>query len=89
MVNYPGFDFEVIHRTTADSNWPNAARVSKLKTPHGIVGTPAFIFCATRGVIRGVTPAQMLKEKTQIILGNTYHLMLQPGAETIDRLGDF
>ena len=87
MVNYPGFDFEVIHRTTADSNWPNAARVSKLKTPHGIVETPAFIFCATRGVIRGVTPAQMLKEKTQIILGNTYHLMLQPGAETIDRLG--
>ena len=87
MVNYPGFEFEVVHRTTADRNWPNAARISNLKTPHGNVETPAFIFCATRGVIRGVTPAQMQAEKTQIILGNTYHLMLQPGAATVARLG--
>jgi queuine tRNA-ribosyltransferase len=87
MADYPGFAFTVEHRTTADPAWPAAARVGRLQTPHGDIATPAFVFCATRGAIRGVTPEQMRAEQTQIILGNTYHLMLQPGGEVVARLG--
>ncbi len=87
MADYPGFAFTVEHRTTADPAWPAAARVGRLQTPHGDIATPAFVFCATRGAIRGVTPEQMRAEQTQIILGNTYHLMLQPGGEAVARLG--
>ncbi len=87
MADYPGFTFTVEHRTSADPAWPDAARVGRLATPHGVIETPAFVFCATRGAIRGVTPEQMRAEGTQVILGNTYHLMLQPGGEAAARLG--
>lgn len=63
------------------------ARLGKLTTPHGIVETPAFIFCATKAAIKGATPHGMLKESTQIILANTYHLMLQPGPELMQKMG--
>jgi len=63
------------------------ARLGKLTTPHGVVETPAFIFCATKAAIKGATPQSMLKENTQIILANTYHLMLQPGPELMQKMG--
>jgi queuine tRNA-ribosyltransferase len=63
------------------------ARVGRLQTPHGVVETPAFIFCATKAAIKGVTPDQMQACGTQIILSNTYHLMLQPGAEVVAKMG--
>lgn len=87
MADYPGFAFTVERKVTADAAWPDAARVGRLQTPHGEIETPAFVFCATRGAIRGMTPEQMRAEQTQIILGNTYHLMLQPGGEAVARLG--
>jgi queuine tRNA-ribosyltransferase len=87
MADYPGFAFTVEHRISANPVWPDAARVGRLETPHGVIETPAFVFCATRGAIRGVTPEQMRAEGTQVILGNTYHLMLQPGGEAAARLG--
>lgn len=87
MPDYPGFSFTVDHTTTAHPSWPGAARTGRLETPHGTIETPAFIFCATKGALRGVTPAQARAEGTQLILGNTYHLMLQPGAERVAALG--
>ncbi|CAO4844316.1 MAG: Queuine tRNA-ribosyltransferase [Holosporales bacterium] len=63
------------------------ARLGILQTPHGVVETPAFIFCATKATLKGVTPEQLRQENTQIILSNTYHLMLQPGGETVKKLG--
>jgi queuine tRNA-ribosyltransferase len=63
------------------------ARIGEIKTPHGMIQTPAFIFCATKAAIKGVTPEQLKTEKTQIILSNTYHLMLQPGGERVKTLG--
>ncbi|PIZ32591.1 MAG: tRNA guanosine(34) transglycosylase Tgt [Alphaproteobacteria bacterium CG_4_10_14_0_8_um_filter_37_21] len=63
------------------------ARIGKLETPHGTIETPAFIFCATKAAIKGVSPKQMRDAGTQIILSNTYHLMLQPGGETVHKLG--
>jgi queuine tRNA-ribosyltransferase len=62
-------------------------RLGTLTTPHGQIKTPAFIFCATKAVMKAVTPVQMRSANTQIILSNTYHLMLQPGGETVKKLG--
>lgn len=63
------------------------SRLGKITTPHGDIETPAFIFCATKATIKGVTPAQLKDEKTQIILSNTYHLMLQPTGAVARKLG--
>ena len=62
-------------------------RLGTLTTPHGEIQTPAFIFCATKAAMKAVTPVQMRSANTQIILSNTYHLMLQPGGETVKKLG--
>lgn len=64
-------------------NGPKASRLGLLQTPHGVVQTPAFIFCATRGAMKSLTVAQLNATQTQIILSNTYHLMLQPGPESV------
>lgn len=79
---YDNFKFVIHHRSTE-----NNARLGTLTTPHGIVETPAFIFCATKAAIKAVSPADMKACDTQFILSNTYHLMLQPGAETVQKLG--
>lgn len=63
------------------------ARLGQLETPHGVVETPAFIFCATKAAIKSVTAEQMREAGTQIILSNTYHLMLQPGADVVAHHG--
>lgn len=63
------------------------ARFGVLETPHGCVDTPAFIFCATKASIKGVSMEEMKKAGTQIILSNTYHLTLQPGSELIELMG--
>ncbi len=76
------FAFDITYQSSL-----NRARLGQLHTPHGIVETPAFIFCATKAAIKGATPQQMREEGTQIILSNTYHLMLQPGSEVIRQLG--
>lgn len=87
MAQFPGFSFEVLQRATGDADWPRRARLGRLTTPHGVLETPAFVFCATKAALRGATPAQARDAGTQIILANTYHLMLQPGAELVARLG--
>lgn len=63
------------------------ARLGTITTPHGTINTPAFIFCATKASIKGVAPRDLEETDTQIILSNTYHLMLQPGGEAIKKLG--
>ncbi len=80
--NYPNFNFEITHQDAASN-----ARLGKLTTPHGVIETPAFIFCGTKAAIKIASPKQMRAAKTQIILSNTYHLMLQPGSELIARHG--
>jgi queuine tRNA-ribosyltransferase len=75
-----GFSFTITARE-------GRARCGLLETPHGTVETPAFIFCATKAAIRVATPQTLREEGTQIILGNTYHLMLQPGAGRVAQHG--
>ncbi len=76
------FKFEITFQSPSSK-----ARLGCLSTPHGVVETPAFIFCATKAAIKGATTQDMRREKTQIILANTYHLMLQPGPEVVAQMG--
>lgn len=63
------------------------ARLGELETPHGAIDTPQFMPVGTQASVKSVTPADLHLIGAQIILGNTYHLSLRPGAERIARLG--
>lgn len=63
------------------------ARTGILTTPHGIIETPAFIFCGTKASLKSYSTVDAKKNNTQIILANTYHLMLQPGSKIIAKHG--
>jgi len=63
------------------------ARLGRLVTSHGAVDTPAFMPVGTRGAIKGVTPHQLRETGAQIMLGNTYHLHVRPGADCVAHLG--
>ena len=64
-----------------------AARTGVLKTPRGDIRTPAFMPVGTAGTVKALYMDQVKQTGADIILGNTYHLMLRPTAERIDRLG--
>jgi queuine tRNA-ribosyltransferase len=64
------------------------ARLGRVTTPHGIFDTPAFMPVGTQGTVKGILPDHLAATGSQIILGNTYHLMLRPGEETVAALGD-
>jgi len=74
------FDFNI----TATSG---AARTGTLKTPRGDIRTPAFMPVGTAGTVKALYMDQVSDAGADIILGNTYHLMLRPGAERVKRLG--
>ena len=63
------------------------ARCGEIMTPHGIVRTPAFMPVGTQATVKGMQPEAVRALGADIVLGNTYHLMLRPGAERIARLG--
>src|SRR5438105_5073340 len=82
-MNQRPLQFEVIARDPT-----TAARLGKVTTRHGVFDTPAFMPVGTQGTIKGVLPDRIKETGTQIILANTYHLMLRPGEKVIAQLGD-
>ncbi len=74
------FDYELL-ATEGD------ARAGRLRLPHGVVETPAFMPVGTHGAVRGLHPGEVLRAGAQIILGNTYHLHLRPGEAVVRHLG--
>lgn len=70
--------------STQDGN----ARRGCLQFARGEVQTPAFMPCGTYGTVKAMNPQQLLASGAEIILGNTFHLMLRPGTEVITRHGD-
>ena len=76
----PGFAFRLLARD-------GQARTGVLSTPHGDVETPTFMPVGTQGSVKTLTPAEVASTGARIVLGNTYHLMLRPGADAISRLG--
>ena len=63
------------------------ARRGRLSTAHGAAETPAFMAVGTAGTVKAMTADSIRATGTGIVLGNTYHLMLRPGAERVERLG--
>ena len=75
-------NFNVLHTDSGSQ-----ARRATLTTAHGRVETPAFMPVGTAGTVKAVTPQQLKETGADIILANTYHLLLRPGIETIEKLG--
>src|SRR6185437_4599070 len=75
------FRFEVL------ATDPTGARLGRLETPHGAIDTPAFMPVGTLGTVKGLTQESLEALGAQIILANTYHLYLRPGADLIRELG--
>jgi queuine tRNA-ribosyltransferase len=76
------FRFELIKK-----NPFSEARLGKIETAHGSFTTPAFSPVGTQGTIKSLTPEELVEIGVEVILGNTYHLYLRPGHETIGKLG--
>lgn len=76
----PGFAFQV--RATEAK-----ARCGELRTPRAVIETPAFMPVGTQATVKGLTPDEVASTGARIILANTYHLWLRPGAESIASLG--
>jgi queuine tRNA-ribosyltransferase len=74
--------FEILARAEG-----SAARCGRMHLAHGIVETPVFMPVGTQATVKSMTPHDLHEIGAQIILGNTYHLMLRPGGDLIERLG--
>jgi queuine tRNA-ribosyltransferase len=75
-----GIGFEVLARD-------GVARLVRLSTAHGVIDTPAFMPVGTAATVKAMTPEAVAATGARIVLANTYHLMLRPGAERIAALG--
>jgi len=76
------FRFDLLHEDTHCG-----ARLSRFTTPHGPVDMPAFMPVGTQGTVKGVDAGRLRETGAEMILANTYHLLLRPGAETVAVLG--
>jgi len=74
------FSFELIAQD-------EKARLGIITTPRGPIDTPAFMPVGTLGTVKGIFPEDIIETGSQIILGNTYHLMIRPGIEILDNFG--
>ena len=63
------------------------SRRGRLHTKHGIVNTPAFMPVGTCGTVKAMMPESVASTGAEILLGNTYHLMLRPGADLVEKMG--
>ena len=80
--NILSMGFEVLKTDSATK-----ARLGRLTTPHGVVQTPVFMDVGTQGTVKALEPRDLKENNAQVVLGNTYHLMLRPGAEVITAAG--
>lgn len=75
-------DFTITHQLDG-----TLARAGEIKTPHGVIKTPAFIVGGTKATVKALTPDQVEGLGGHAVLANTYHLMLQPGADIVREAG--
>jgi queuine tRNA-ribosyltransferase len=74
--------FDITHRDAT-----SAARAAELVTPHGTVRTPAFMPVGTAGTVKGVAAWELERLAPEMVLANTYHLLLRPGVDRIEAMG--
>lgn len=76
------FNFKILKKSRKSK-----ARLGILKTPHGEIKTPAFVTVGTKGTVKSLTPEDLDEVGTQMIFVNTYHTVLSPGVEVIEKAG--
>ena len=81
-MNTDSFKFELIYQSTK-----SRARVGKIHTPHGIIDTPGFVAVGTNATLKALDSEMVNAIGLQLMFCNTYHLILQPGSETIKKAG--
>jgi len=77
----------MVNFTLLQKSKKSRGRLGKLKTPHGIINTPFFMPIATKGAIKTLAAAEVKELGAEVILSNTYHLMLKPGEDLIKKAG--
>jgi tRNA-guanine transglycosylase len=82
IKNAKDFGFEIIAKDKKSK-----ARVGRITTAHGIIETPSFVPVGTKASVRSLAPEDLKRLKIQLIFGNTYHLHLQPGEDTVKDFG--
>ncbi len=82
FLSDPGSRFRVV-----TSDRASQARAGELLTAHGVVRTPAFMPVGTAASVKGIAPWELERLAPEMVLCNTYHLLLRPGVDTIERLG--
>lgn len=65
------------------------ARLGTIETNYGVVNTPMFMPVGTRATVKTLTPEELYEMHSGVILANTYHLWLRPGADLIEKQGDY
>ena len=75
-------DFEILYQDSGSSG-----RRGSLTTSHGKVETPAFMPVGTAGAVKGISPQQVKETGAEIVLANTYHLLVRPGVDAVEALG--
>jgi queuine tRNA-ribosyltransferase len=81
-IDSKSFFFEILHQSKISN-----ARVGRIHTPHGIIETPSFVAVGTNGSLKAVANHDVNELGLDLMFCNTYHLMLQPGAKTIEKAG--
>ena len=81
FMSAPG-TFEIVHTDSSSD-----ARLGRLHTAHGVIETPVFMPVGTRATVKAMSPAELEESRVQVILGNTYHLMIRPGVDIIEHCG--
>ena len=77
-----GFKFSIVKKLKSA-----LGRAGVLNTPHGKIETPAFVVVGTKATVKALTPEQVSSFEAEVVLANTYHLYLQPGAEIVRKAG--
>jgi queuine tRNA-ribosyltransferase len=87
LSQVPRFEIMVNRFTLIKKDSRSEARLGRLETAHGMIETPCFMPVGTQGTVKAVLPRDLKEMGCQILLGNTYHLHVRPGAELIQELG--
>ncbi|KKU83831.1 MAG: Queuine tRNA-ribosyltransferase [Microgenomates group bacterium GW2011_GWA2_47_8] len=77
-----GFRFQIIKQDKKTK-----ARAGEIRTPHGVIKTPAFVPVGTQATVKSLTPQETKDIGTQLFFVNTYHVYLRPGIEVVEKLG--
>lgn len=87
IKNAKDFKFEIIAKDNPSTSSGSKARVGRITTVHGVIDTPSFVAVGTQATVKGLSPKDLKETGVQLLFGNTYHLHLRPGEDTVKDFG--